>query len=73
MIDVDSTGKKQLLKFSRAEKFLGGLDAHSVADRLLQSCSSLQAVRVTLGKVTVERGAMDIFFDEKTLSDSSRG
>ncbi|KAM5538642.1 hypothetical protein V8D89_007671 [Ganoderma adspersum] len=73
VIDVDSTGKKQRPKVSRAETFLGGLDAHSVADRLLRYCSSLQAVKVTLGKVTVERGPMDIFFDEETLSEESRG
>ena len=64
---VDDSGKKHRPKRSRVEKFLEGLDAQSVADRLLRSCPSLQAVKVALGKVTVDRGPIDIFFDEKTL------
>ena len=52
---------------SRAQDFLDGLDVDSVADRLLGSCQSLQAVQVTLNRVTVQRGPADIFFDEETL------
>ncbi|PIL22887.1 hypothetical protein GSI_15583 [Ganoderma sinense ZZ0214-1] len=72
IIDVDSTGKKTRPKLSRAEKFLEGLDANSVADRLLRDSKSLQAVRVTLGTETVERGPVDIFFDEETLERRNR-
>ncbi|KAI1782151.1 hypothetical protein LXA43DRAFT_1104650 [Ganoderma leucocontextum] len=67
-IRIRPSGKKQRpTKRPRAQVFLKSLDVHSVADRLLQSCQSLQAVKVTLGDVTVDRGPVDLFFDEETL------
>ncbi|PIL22885.1 hypothetical protein GSI_15581 [Ganoderma sinense ZZ0214-1] len=64
---VGPSGKKQRPKPSRALAFLESLDAHTVADRLLGSCQSLQAVKVVLGKATAERGPVDILCNRKTF------
>ena len=60
-----SSGKKQRPKLSRAQVFLDNLDVHSVADRLLGSCQSLQAMKVVLGKATACRGPVDMLLRKK--------
>ena len=62
-----TTAERREWSPGRAQDFLDGLDADSVADRLLGSCRSLQAVQVTLNRATVRRGPPDVFFDENTL------